>query len=176
MKKYENLLPEYPSYFVTKSGKVYSCRTGIWKLRRQSKSNTDRWRVRIKNRHGFYKWEQVSRLVATAYLPNPHNLPVVMHLDDNPNNNRVGNLRWATQSENIQSAYDKCRAKTPLPLTRNGELHPSSKITNRLRYILVDLHLTYQVPLSKLSVIFNISSRHLSELVNQYKKGTRWSI
>lgn len=130
----------------------------------------------MKNRQGFYKWEQVSRLVATVYLPNPNNLPVVMHLDDNPNHNHVSNLKWATQSENIQSAYDKGRAKTSLPLTRDGELHPSSKITNRLRYILVDLHITYQVPLPKLSVIFNISSRHISKLVNQYGKGTRWSI
>lgn len=44
----------------------------------------------------------VSRLVAEAFVPNPNNLPLVRHLDDNPLNNHVDNLAWGTQTDNMQ--------------------------------------------------------------------------
>lgn len=42
----------------------------------------------------------VHRLVAGAFLDNPENKPVVDHIDTDPSNNHVDNLRWATVSEN----------------------------------------------------------------------------
>lgn len=50
---------------------------------------------------GVAKGHTVHRLVATAFIPNPNNLPVVNHIDCNPSNNAVANLEWCTQSENI---------------------------------------------------------------------------
>ena len=50
----------------------------------------------------------VHRLVAEAFLPNPHNLPKVNHKDENPLNNNVGNLEWCTRQYNI--AYSKNKA------------------------------------------------------------------
>lgn len=44
----------------------------------------------------------VSRLVATAFILNPNNLPIVRHMDDNPLNNHVENLAWGTQTDNMQ--------------------------------------------------------------------------
>lgn len=43
---------------------------------------------------------QVSRLVAEAFIPNPTNLPFVLHKDDNPLNNQVRNLYWGTAAQN----------------------------------------------------------------------------
>lgn len=44
----------------------------------------------------------VHRLVADAFLPNPENHPLVLHGDDDPNNNEVNNLRWGTYKDNAQ--------------------------------------------------------------------------
>jgi hypothetical protein len=44
---------------------------------------------------------QVHRLVATMFIPNPNNKPVVNHKDENPSNNSADNLEWVTQKENL---------------------------------------------------------------------------
>jgi len=36
------------------------------------------------------------RLVAKYFIPNPDNLPIVNHVDENPSNPRVDNLQWCT--------------------------------------------------------------------------------
>lgn len=42
----------------------------------------------------------IHRLVAIAFINNPDNKPVVDHIDTNPANNCVSNLKWATVQEN----------------------------------------------------------------------------
>lgn len=36
----------------------------------------------------------VHRLVAETFIPNPHNLPAVLHKDNDTLNNHVSNLHW----------------------------------------------------------------------------------
>lgn len=47
----------------------------------------------------------VHRLYATAFIPNPDNLPTVDHKDGNRTNNSLDNLRWASYSQN-NSRFD----------------------------------------------------------------------
>ena len=50
--------------------------------------------------------KSIYRLSAQAFLPNPDNLPLVMHLDNDTLHNHISNLKWGTNSENILQAYN----------------------------------------------------------------------
>lgn len=49
------------------------------------------------------------RLVAVAFVPNPDNLNIVNHKDENPANNRADNLEWCTQLYNVNYGTGKER-------------------------------------------------------------------
>ena len=95
----------FPGYHITKDGKLF--RNG--KL------------VKMFFHHNYmrcvlhngkkYKNAKAHRLVAEAYIPNPGNLPLVRHLDDNPLNNHISNLAWGTKSDNTFDGI------------RNGKIH-----------------------------------------------------
>lgn len=46
---------------------------------------------------------RMHRLVALQWIDNPQNKPFVDHIDNDKHNNKLENLRWATNSENQQN-------------------------------------------------------------------------
>ena len=52
------------------------------------------------SRNGGGKHYLIHRLVATAFIDNPNNLPEVNHKDENPSNNNVSNLEWCDRKYN----------------------------------------------------------------------------
>lgn len=60
----------------------------------------------------------IHRLVAQAFLPNPDNLPIVNHKDENKSNNSVDNLEWCDDKYNTRYSL----AKPIIQFTLDGEL------------------------------------------------------
>jgi len=48
------------------------------------------------------------RLLALHFIPNPHNYPHIDHIDRNPKNNSLSNLRWVTHSMNMRNTKMRC--------------------------------------------------------------------
>lgn len=73
---------------------------------------------------------KIHRLVANAFIPNPDNLPIINHKDENKCNNCVENLEWCTYQYN--NTYNdrakksgkkigKTLSKPVLQFTKDGE-------------------------------------------------------
>lgn len=71
---------------------------------------------------------RINRLVALAFIPNPENYPICLHLDNDTLNNHKSNLKWWTQSENTQQAYDQWRKFWPLIWRKWSDNHLSKWI------------------------------------------------
>ena len=75
---------------------------------------------------GKVKAFTVHRLVAEAFLPNPHNYSCVNHKDENKQNNNVSNLEWCNCKYNINygtgiERRSKKKSKPVLQYTLDGE-------------------------------------------------------
>ena len=80
--------------------------------------NNKGYRITDLNYNGKRKKILIHRAVAEAFIPNPNNYPVVMHLDDNPLNCNVSNLKWGTYLDNNRQAIDEGHIKVPKPDNR----------------------------------------------------------
>lgn len=72
-------------------------------------NSTDGYKtVKVHNKH-----YRVHRLIAETFLDNPQCKPEIDHINRNPGDNRLENLRWATRSENNRntSANDPANLK-----------------------------------------------------------------
>ena len=55
------------------------------------------------SKNGIRKLFRIHRLVAIAFIPNPHNKPFIDHINTIKTDNKVENLRWVTREENANN-------------------------------------------------------------------------
>ena len=91
----------FPNYQVSNLGNVKSINyrhTNKEKVLNPS-LRRNYYSVQLYNKNGL-KVCNIHRLVAEAFIPNPNNLPIVNHKDENKLNNYAENLEWCSQKYN----------------------------------------------------------------------------
>lgn len=67
--------------------------------------------ISLRDTNGKEKVVKMHRLVAETFIPNPENKPQVDHISTVRHDNRVENLRWVTQRENLANPITRERMK-----------------------------------------------------------------
>ena len=109
----DSVIEEYPGYEVSNLGRVrslnYRC-TGKTKVRMPCAhvdSNGTYYQVQLWKDNKPYL-RSVHRLVLSSFDSKDYfKGAVVDHIDSNPSNNRLSNLRWVTQQENSSTSHYK---------------------------------------------------------------------
>ena len=92
----------YENYTISETGDVWN--TKFNKFLKSSISNNGYLYVGL-HKNGKQKNLLIHRLLGLQFIPNPENKPEIDHIDRNPSNNSLTNLRWATRSEQCENKY-----------------------------------------------------------------------
>lgn len=115
-------IPGFDKYFVDKLGNVWSTERGEPKLMSQFDSGNGYNRVCL-TKSGKWQSYDVHRLVAATFLgKTTKSQPYVLHWNDDRKDNRLENLRYGSQKENINDS--KRNGTFP-----EGERQGKSKLT-----------------------------------------------
>lgn len=111
-------------YFISDDGKVYSNykRKGSYYRILKTALNRKGYEVTgIKNDLGKRVTKTIHRLVAEHFIENPLNKPQINHINGIKIDNRVENLEWVTNKENVEHAVK-------LGIFPKGETHARTKL------------------------------------------------
>ena len=153
---------DYPNYYVTPEGFIYSKKRNI-----VLKGGLDKdGYILVTLQEGkARRTAKVHREVAKAYVANPYGLPVVNHIDGNKQNNNPSNLEWTTVSGNTRHAYALGA------LNQKGENNNACKYSNDIVVACIGLHNLLGLSASEIARIHGIKYA----TVNSWLSGSRRS-
>lgn len=108
-----------------------------------------------------YKTRTVHGLVAEAFLDADPSRPQVNHINGDKFDNRVENLEWVTQSENMLHSY-----KMGLHKRKVGSEVPGAKLTEREVGIIRKLHNTKKLFHREIGEAFGVSKSTIKGIIN----------
>jgi hypothetical protein len=166
-------------YYVSNLGRVASAQFhGIrnFRLMSQFSDSLGYHFVKLRNwKKGIVMSAPVHRLVAEAFLPNPENKPQVDHIDTDPSNNNVENLRWATSLENQRNPLTLERLRSSIiSMNKQGIGPKASAKKKRKRVVFTDgTSVTRYESISQASKATGLSTCSIQRWCNRQIKG--WS-
>lgn len=137
-------IPGIQDSLITRSGRVFLKELGVW-YEIIPKINKGRLRLTIRGKN----WP-LHRLLALAWIinPKPNEYNTVRHLDDNPLNNKLSNLRWSTPKMNTSDCIRNGNFFLPKPrygkennlYGKRGSKSPRSVVTKEVHTCIMYLH------------------------------------
>lgn len=117
-------------YLINKCGSIISLRNKNGKRGKELKQYKDKdgyMRVRL---YGDNKsiWIGVHKVVAMTFLENPYNYKMVNHKNYDRDDNRVENLEWCNQKENVEWSKDNYNGANHISVIR------IDKMGNKVKY------------------------------------------
>jgi len=154
-------------YQISNHGDVRSCKTGKWKVLAR-KLNTHGYFCSWLYKNGKVKGRRNARLVALAFVENPHNKPQVNHIDGNKQNDCVDNLEWCTARENVQHAYDTGLAVSP---NRGENCHNHKLNEHQVRRIRLMREINPKMMYKSIAKMFGVTKDAIGLIVRR----ERWA-
>lgn len=151
---------EFPGYYICSNGRIFNQRGFL-----NPYKNGAGYLTIDTRKDDVRTCPVIHRLVAKAFIPNPHRKPEVNHINGDKTDNRVENLEWVTHSENIRHAF-----RTGLECNK-GEQHPSHKLTSidvqEIRKLLSSGKFTHR----EIASMFNVSRYAITDI----NRGRSWN-
>lgn len=115
-------------YWASKDGRIWSDYWDKW-MKPGLASNSGYAQINLTTTDGPKRFS-VHRLVALAWLGEPDvGREQVNHKNGDKRDNRIENLEWASQSENVKHAIASGLLRAPKPTPLPGESNPMAKLT-----------------------------------------------
>lgn len=92
-------LDDFPDYFISENGDIYSDKFGKMKKLKPAKDKDGYFKLTL-HKNGKQYTKTVHRLLAETFIANPNNLKQVDHKNRIKNDNRLENLRWVEIRDN----------------------------------------------------------------------------
>lgn len=166
MKIIKKPIPSYPGYYADVLGNIYSVRSGK-EIVISQRIHKDYLHVTVRDTNSPVKIhkEPVHKLVLQAFRGyRPHGF-VCRHLNGNCLDNRLVNLKWGTQKENM---LDSIKHGTAAFL-RHGENANGSKLKLKQVFQIRWLY-KFGYKQKELATWFDISQKHVSDIT----RGRTW--
>ena len=159
-------------YEVSNLGKVRSLkRPHIGRIRKPQFTQDGYYKLNL-SKHNKRTNYLISRIVATAFIPNPLNKSEINHKDCDKTNNRESNLEWHTHLENMRHAGRNGRLNTPRDATSYGETKPGAKLNWDDVLEIRALYPTGAYTYAALGRIFNVHYLNIRNIV----QGWGWKL
>jgi hypothetical protein len=126
----------YDNYSVSTYGRVRNDKTN--RILKACTNNKGYYMINL-CKNNERKYMTIHRLIAYAFIANMLNKKCVDHIDNNPKNNNINNLRWATTSENSTNKVKLSNNTSGVTGVcwhkRDNKWYAYIKINNKLKHL-----------------------------------------
>ncbi|WIF71381.1 HNH endonuclease [Proteus vulgaris] len=162
----------YPGYFASKDGVIYSTRKGaLSELKPRIRNGYLRVNVRSGSGRKTSVTKPIHQLVLLAFTGEmPRHCNLTRHLNGDPFDNRLDNIRWGTHKENSADSLIHGTAAC----LKFGEKAPATKLSDEDVLNIEKMVLDGEKKL-RVARKFNISAAHVRDIVNHRTRKYLWA-